>query len=538
MSEGPGSPGRAAPPVDGSAGSVVGLNRVTKRFPGVVAVDDVSFDVCAGEVHVLLGENGAGKSTIVGMLAGLQQPDQGTLTLGGAPATFASPSDSLAAGISTVFQHVMLVPTLSVFENLVLGEAWWRRPPHARLAARMEEVSREFALRLDLDAVTGDLSLGEQQQIEIAKALLRDSRMLILDEATSMLTPAGAEDLGRRMRLLAGHGIAVVFITHKLGEAYSFGDRITVLRHGRLAGQIPPERLAAMSEAEATEEMVRLMFGAAAPGGRAALRVARAAGEVRLAASGLGTAGAEGVRRIEDVSLTVRSGEVVGVAGIDGNGQKELAEALAGQRPVTSGRVELDGVDITRASVGRRHRLGLRYLTDDRLAEGSVASFPVADNTVLKQIGAAPFWTAGLERPARIAGHARDLIGRFAVRTPSETTPIGRLSGGNIQKLLLGRELSGKARVVVFNKPTYGLDMQNIAASRDRIRAMAEAGMAVLLISTDLDELIELCDRIAVMADGRISGEVDAALADPGALRLALGRLMVAGPGRGAETAA
>ena len=538
MREGPDIPDRPAPSADGPAGPVAGLARVTKRFPGVVAVDDVSFDVRAGEVHVLLGENGAGKSTVVGMLAGLQRPDEGTLTLGGVPATLTSPADSLAAGISTVFQHVMLVPTLSVFENLVLGEAWWRRPPRTRLATRMEEVSREFSLELDLDAVTDDLSLGEQQQIEIAKALLRDSRMLILDEATSMLTPAGAEDLGRRMRLLAGHGIAVVFITHKLSEAHAFGDRVTVLRQGRLAGQIPPERLAAMSEAEATEEMVRLMFGAAAPGGRAAPRPARAAGEMRLEASGLGTAGAEGVRRIEGVSLAVRSGEVVGVAGIDGNGQKELAEALAGQRPVTSGRVTLDGVDVTHASVARRRRLGLRYLTDDRLAEGSVAGFPVSENAVLKQIGAPPFWTAGLERPARIAGHARDLITRFAVRTPSEATPIGRLSGGNIQKLLLGRELSGAARVIVFNKPTYGLDMQNIVASRDRIRALAETGMAVLLISTDLDELIELCDRIAVMADGGISGEVDAAEADPGALRLALGRLMVAGTARDTETAA
>jgi simple sugar transport system ATP-binding protein len=538
MSQSPASEARGASPADVPAEPVVGLDRVTKRFPGVVAVDDVSFAVHAGEVHVLLGENGAGKSTIVGMLAGLQQPDEGTLTLGGTPATFASPADSLGAGISTVFQHVMLVPTLSVFENLVLGEPWWRRPPRARIADRMDEVSREFSLRLDLDAITGDLSLGEQQQIEIARALLRDSRVLILDEATSMLTPAGAEDLGRRMRLLASHGIAVVFITHKLGEAYSFGDRITVLRHGRLAGDITPEHLLAMSQADAVEEMVGLMFGTAATGAPAAPRAARAAGEVRLAVAGLSTAGTEGVRRVEDVSLTVRSGEVVGVTGIDGNGQKELAEALAGQRPVTAGRVELDGADITCASVGRRRGLGLRYLTDDRLAEGSVGAFPVAENLVLKEIGAPPFWTGGVERPARIAEHARGMIGRFSVRTPSEATPIARLSGGNIQKLLLGRELSGEARVVVFNKPTYGLDMQNIAASRDRIRELADAGLGVLLISTDLDELIELCDRIAVMADGRITGEVDAAADDTGALRLALGRLMVAGAAPETETVA
>ena len=237
------------------------LINVTKRFPGVVAVDDVSLTFNAGEVHVLLGENGAGKSTIVGMLAGLQEPDEGYIAVDGMRKRLTSPTESLAQGINTVFQHVMLVPTLTVFENLILGNPWWKRPPRAEVEARVAELSRDFGLSVPLDAATGDLSLGEQQQIEIARALLRDSHVLILDEATSMLTPQGADELGERMRRLAERGLSVIFITHKLGEAFRFGDRISVLKQGRFVGDILPERLSLMSESQAVEEMVHLMFG-------------------------------------------------------------------------------------------------------------------------------------------------------------------------------------------------------------------------------------------------------------------------------------
>lgn len=515
----PGLPPRGA--------EAAGLVDVTKRFPGVVAVDGVSLGFRAGEVHVLLGENGAGKSTIVGMLAGLQEPDEGHLTVGGRRVRLGSPTESLRMGINTVFQHVMLVPTLTVFENLVLGDAWWRRPPRRVIEARVEELSRDFGLRVPLDAITGELSLGEQQQIEIARALLRDSHVLILDEATSMLTPQGADELGERMRRLADRGLAVVFITHKLSEAYRFGDRISVLKQGRFAGEIASGRLKTLPEAEAVEEMVRLMFGAADDAAAPPPRKARPRGEMLLEARGLATEGGADVTALSDVSLEVSAGEIVGVAGIDGNGQKQLAEALAGQRPVTAGRVTLDGRDLTRASVGRRRAAGLRYLTDDRLSEGSVGIFPVAENTVLKEIGAPSYWTWGIERQGRIAEYARDLIRRFSVHTPGETTPIGHLSGGNIQKVLLGRELSGKARIVIFNKPTYGLDMQNIAASRARIRKIAEEGMAVLLISTDLDELIELSDRILVMDRGRICGTLENDPATHDVMRRRIGLLMV-----------
>jgi len=520
----------SAAPRETTGAEACGLVSVTKRFPGVVAVDDVSLTMHAGEVHVILGENGAGKSTIVEMLSGLQQPDDGHLTIAGRAVRLSSPVESLAAGINTVFQHVMLVPALTVFENLVLGDAWWKRPPREKIETRVDDLRRDFGLRVPLDAITGDLSLGEQQQIEIARALLRDCKVLILDEATSMLTPQGADELGERMGLLAGRGLSVIFITHKLSEAYRFGDRITVLKQGRFAGEITPSEMQAMSEADAVTEMLRLMFGTGASDTPRPARPARSFGAVRIEVAALSTEGGFETMALAAVDLNVRGGEILGVAGIDGNGQKQLAEALAGQRAVTGGKVVLDGKTITGMSVNRRRAAGLRYLTDDRLAEGSVGAFPVADNTVLKEIGAPPFWLRGIERPARIAAHARDLIAKFAVRTPSETTPIGHLSGGNIQKVLLGRELSGPARVIIFNKPTYGLDMQNTTASRERIRAIAEQGMAVLLISTDLDELIEYADRITVMERGRIAGTLDNDFRDPGRLRSAIGRMMVGEP--------
>ena len=505
----------------------VSLVNVTKRFPGAVAVDKVSLSFHAGEVHVLLGENGAGKSTIVGMLAGLQEPDEGHIIVDGHQVRLSSPTESLAHGINTVFQHVMLVPTLTVFENLILGAPWWTRPPRSEIEQRVKELSREFGLSVPLDARTGDLSLGEQQQIEIARALLRDSRVLILDEATSMLTPQGADELGDRMRRLAERGICVIFITHKLSEAYRFGDRISILKQGRFAGDIAPERLSEMSEEEAIEEKVRLMFGQSDHGQAETTRATGDPGEVCLAVEGLATEGEAEVLALSDISFELRAGEILGVAGIDGNGQKQLAEALAGQRTATAGRIALDGMDITRLPVGRRRKLGLRYLTDDRLQEGSVGEFPVSHNTVLKEIGAPPFWVRGIEQARKIADHAIHLIHQFSVKTPDEKTPIGHLSGGNIQKLLLGRELSGEARVVVFNKPTYGLDLQNIAASRKRIRAIADAGMAALLISTDLDEILELSDRIMVMERGRVRGIVENDPARPDDLRQTVGRLMV-----------
>ena len=511
------------PPGDAGNGpaATISLRGITKAFPGVVANDDISLDFHAGEIHVLLGENGAGKSTLIGLLAGVHQPDGGEIRLRGQPVRIGSPRESLALGVGAVFQHVLLVPTLSVLENLMLGSSAWRRLDRATALARFRELSARLAVSIDPDVPVGNLSLGQQQQVEIMRALWRDEGVLILDEPTSMLTPAGVQELGQVMRRLADRGVAIVFVTHKLREAYALGDRISVLRLGRLVGQLPKERLKAMSEAQVTEEVIRLMFGTGAGHrGEAETLVGRGhhrrrsvaidrSGPPRLDLTDVSTSAESGECPLRGVSLQLWPGEIFGIAGVDGNGQKHLAEALAGQRRLAGGRITLDGADIGALDVAARRRLGLRYITDERLGEGTVAPFSVAVNLVMKEIGAPELWDRGISRWEKIHGHARERIGAFDIRTPSERTPLGRLSGGNIQKVLLARELGAAARVVVFNKPTYGLDLQNIRIARDHIRAGAEAGRATVLISTELDELIELCDRIGVMFQGRLTGVID-----------------------------
>jgi len=503
------------------AAPTVSLRGITKAFPGVVANDEISLDFHAGEIHVLLGENGAGKSTLIGLLAGVHQPDAGEIRLRGQAVRIGSPRESLALGVGTVFQHVLLVPTLSVLENLMLGSSGWRPLDRAIALARFRELSATLAVQIDPDVPVGNLSLGQQQQVEIMRALWRNEGVLILDEPTSMLTPAGVQELGQVMRRLAGRGVAIVFVTHKLREAYALGDRISVLRLGRLVGQLPKERLKAMTEAQVTEEVIRLMFGTSAGhGGEAETLVGRGhhrrrsaaidrSGPPRLVLTDVATTAEAGECPLRGVTLQVWPGEILGIAGVDGNGQKHLAEALAGQRRLAAGSITLDGADIGLLEVAARRRLGLRYITDERLGEGTVAPFSVAINLVMKEIGAPGLWDRGVSRWDRIHSHARNRIGEFDIRTPSERTPLGRLSGGNIQKVLLARELGAAARVVVFNKPTYGLDLQNIRIARDHIRAGAEAGRATVLISTELDELIELADRIGVIFQGRLTGVVD-----------------------------
>jgi len=505
--------------------AVVALRGITKRFPGVVANDDISLSFKPGEIHVLLGENGAGKSTLIGILAGMQQPDAGEIRVRGESVRIGSPRESLELGIGTVFQHVLLVQSLTVIENLMLGGSWWRGVNREAALARFRELSELLGSTIEPDAIVGRLSLGQQQQVEIMRALWRGEGVLVLDEPTSMLTPEGVRELGQVMVRLRDEGVALVFITHKLQEAYAFGDRISVLRLGKLVGSIDKQRLAGMSEQAVTDEVIRLMFGsteghsrdAETLTGRGHHRPHRSAAQAVagpcLSLRQVSTRADAGECPLRDVSVDLFPGEVLGIAGVDGNGQKHLAEALAGQRLAVQGEILFEGQRIERLGVPARRQLGIRYITDERLGEGTVGGFSVAHNLVMKEIGLPPLWHRGISLWDRIFAHARRRIGEHDVRTPSERTPIGRLSGGNIQKVLLARELAdelaGEAKVLIFNKPTYGLDLQNTRLARDRIRRGAEAGLATILISTELDELIELSDRIAVMFQGRLTGIVE-----------------------------
>lgn len=499
---------------------IIAVKNLSKRFPGVLANDRVSIEFKAGEIHVLLGENGAGKSTLIGILAGMQQPDEGEILMEGKPIVLQSPRHSLDLGIGAVFQHVLLAPSLTVIENLMLGGSWWRKLDRSAALRRFGELASLLGVSIDPNALVGRLSLGEQQQVEIMRALWRSGKVLILDEPTSMLTPQGVRDLGDVMRRLCDRGLAVILITHKLREAYEFGDCVSVLRLGRLVGQIETARFKSISEAEATETVIRMMFGTTAEHERDAEALVGHGGEAhkarsidrqqapRLRLQGVSTLAARGERSIVEVSFALWPGEVLGIAGIDGNGQKHLAEVIAGQRPAAMGRIEFMGSDVTGEGVGERRARGIRYVTDERLGEGTVGPFSVAANLVLKEIGAQPFWRKGISDWNRIHAHARDKIQAHDIRTPSERTPIAKLSGGNIQKVLLAREADVADGVVIFNKPTYGLDLHNTRLARDRIQAAARAGLAIMVISTDLDELLEVSDRIGVMYQGRLAGIV------------------------------
>jgi ABC-type uncharacterized transport system ATPase subunit len=523
--------GQLAKPPQGAPIAVAALRQVTKRFPGIVALDRVSLEFHAGEIHVLLGENGAGKSTLVGLLAGMQRADEGEILIGGHPALIDSPRRSMDFGIGAVFQRVLLVPSLTVIENLMLGGSWLRSLARGAALGRFDELSALLGTRINPDAPVSGLSLGEQQQVEIMRALWRDEKLLLLDEPTSMLTPQGVADLGRMMRRLKEKGVALILVTHKLLEAYAFGDRISVLRLGTVAGAIEPQRLQTMSEAERTETVIRMMFGAARVGaadgdalpgqgheGELEIllgRKLRRAGTVdrskppRLSARALKTLPDFAETPLHAVNFELWAGEVLGIAGVDGNGQKHLAEVLAGQRPLREGRLELAGADITRGRVPERRQRGIRYVTDDRLGEGTVGTFSVATNLVLKEIGALPYWRRGISNWPLIYQSARERILRNDIRTPSELTPVGKLSGGNVQKVLLARELDAEANVAILNKPTYGLDLHNQRLALDRIVAAAARGVAVIVISTDLDELLEISDRIGVMFQGSLAGVVE-----------------------------
>jgi general nucleoside transport system ATP-binding protein len=475
------------------------LKGITKRFGSLVANDRIDLSVSPGQVHALLGENGAGKSTLMNVLYGLLQPDEGEILLDGKKVQFHSPKDAIAAGIGMVHQHFMLVPVFTVAENVTLGMEETR--PSGLLDRRkarsdVRELSRRYGLEVDPDALVENLPVGIQQRVEIIKALVRDASVLILDEPTAVLTPAEAEDLFRIIRQLKDGGTSIVFISHKLKEVQEIADTITVLRRGAVVGQKAPS---------ATEDELAAMM----VGRNVQLRVSKDAakpGEVVLDVENLTVADETGRISVNEMSFQVRAGEILGLAGVQGNGQTELCEALLGLRPISSGHIRVGGRDLTHSSPRQRLHAGIAYVPEDRQEDGLVGAFSVADNMVLDSYDQRPF-SSGINLDlGAIAKNAAERVQEFDVRTQSADTPVGTLSGGNQQKVILARELGREHKVLVASQPTRGLDVGSIEFVHRRIVRQRDHGVAVLIVSSELDEIYALADRIGVMYEGRITG--------------------------------
>ncbi len=475
---------------------------ITKRFPGVVANDGIDFALREGEIHCLLGENGAGKSTLVNVVFGLYEADEGELLVRGEPARFRSSADAIAAGIGMVHQHFQLIPVLTVWENVVLGAELTRGPLLDRAAARerVAELSERYGLAVDPDARTGDLSVGAQQRVELLKALYREADILILDEPTAVLTPQEVDGFFEVVRSLLERGISIVFITHKLREVLAVADEITVLRGGRVAGAADP---ATATQASLAGLMVgrEVVFGVD--------KSPASPGEVVLATEGLTVTDERGVAMVRGLDLEVRAGEILGIAGVEGNGQRELVEALTGIRQPLSGRITISGRDMTRATPRRIADAGVGHVPEDRGKDGLVASYPLDDNLVLNGYHRQPFSRRFVMRRGPIREHAERLIADYDVRTPSAAVPAGTLSGGNQQKLVIARELSRDLDLLVVAQPTRGLDVGSIEFIHRQLVAKRDAGVAVLLVSAELDEILNLADRIGVLYRGRFADVVD-----------------------------
>ncbi len=489
------------------------LRGITKRFGPLVANDSIDLVVEPGQIHALLGENGAGKSTLMNVLFGLYQPDAGEILLDDVAQHFSGPGQAMAAGIGMVHQHFMLIPVFTVAENVMLGHEPSKFGvidlPEAR--RRVREISDRFGFDLDPDAIVEDLPVGLQQRVEIVKALSRDAKVLVLDEPTAVLTPQETDELMVTMRQLADHGTSIVFITHKLREVKAVADLITVIRLGRVVGSAAPTA--------STDELASLMVGRDVE-----LTVRKGApklGGEAFVVDGLTLFSPTGQRLLDDVSFTIHEGEVLAIAGVQGNGQTELAETIVGLREKAQGSIRLYGDEIIDDSVKQVLEAGVGFVPEDRKVDGLVAEFTVAENLMLDRSGTGPF-TKGLSIDfAHRDAFADTAIAEFDIRTPGPQTLVGRLSGGNQQKVVLARELGRELKLLVASQPTRGVDVGSIEFIHERIVQVRDSGVPVLVISTELDEVIALADRIAVMYRGAI---IDIVPADTP--REQLGRLM------------
>jgi len=509
------------------------MRGITKRYPGVVACDGINLQVRPGEIHALLGENGAGKTTLMNVLYGLAAPDEGEILLDGRSVQIAGPSDAIARGINMVHQHFMLVPVLTVAENILLGEETMANPvflDRKEAHRRIAELGRRFGFEIDPDAKVGSLSVGWQQRVEILKALYRNARILVLDEPTAVLTPQETEEIFAVLRRLAAEGHSIVFISHKLYEVLEIADRITVIRRGRVVGERRP--------AETNEDdLAELMVGR-----EVQLTVDRGTSHPAaptLHVSGLAASDDRGHPMVKGVDLEVRAGEIFGIAGVAGNGQDELVEAIVGMRRPTAGSVTLDGVDVTGRSPRGMNEAGVSYVPADRHRFGLILSFPVSDNLVLTSYYRSPYARGILRQREAIDRDAASAIARYDIRTPSANVDAGTLSGGNQQKAVVAREFDRDLKLLVLDQPTRGLDVVSIEFIHRQVIAKRDAGTAVLLVSAELDEVLELSDRIGVMYGGQIVAVIDGPTAD----KNAVGLLMATGgaerdPAAAAEEAA
>jgi len=491
---------------------LLSIQGLTKAYPGVVANDDVSFEIGKGQIHALLGENGAGKSTLVKMIYGLVTPDSGRMEIAGQPHAPATPLQARDAGVAMVFQHFSLFDALDVAENIALGMT--DPPPMRDLAARIREVSHAYGLPLDPDRIVGDLSAGERQRVEIVRCLLQDPRLLIMDEPTSVLTPQEVEILFATLRKLAAEGTAILYISHKLEEIRSLCDAATILRLGKVVGRCDPRETSAR---ELAEQMVGSTLSSPA-------RPEHTPGDTLLTVENLSLPPAHAFGTpLRDIQITLARGEVLGIGGVAGNGQDELLAALSGERLSPRGTVTLDGSDLSRAGPEARRKACLLSAPEERLGHAAAPDMSLTENALLTGHGRKGLTGRGFIDWRGAAGFARDIIAAFDVRTPGEGTAARALSGGNLQKFVIGREVLQGPTVLVVNQPTWGVDAAAAAAIRQALLDLAEAGAGVIVISQDLDELMEISDRFAALNEGRLSAPVPAATLDVKRIGLMLG---------------